>query len=101
MSVRRAARRRSSGGVAFSAAEASTPWQVATSSVNRKGLMMYAEAPSRMPRDSAPYAQLYLDTYLGQSIGGALNEAVVDMFAGQASPQDIVDALEEAVAAEQ
>jgi raffinose/stachyose/melibiose transport system substrate-binding protein len=52
-------------------------------------------------RDSAPYAQLYLDTYLGQSIGGALNEAVVDMFAGQASPQDIVDALQEAVAAEQ
>jgi raffinose/stachyose/melibiose transport system substrate-binding protein len=52
-------------------------------------------------RDNAPYAQLYLDTFLGQSIGGALNEAVVDVFAGQASPQDIVDALQEAVAAEQ
>ncbi|MFW6091477.1 MAG: ABC transporter substrate-binding protein, partial [Actinomycetota bacterium] len=52
-------------------------------------------------RDAAPYAQLYLDTFLGQSIGGALNEAVVDMFAGEASPQDIVDALQEAVAAEQ
>jgi raffinose/stachyose/melibiose transport system substrate-binding protein len=52
-------------------------------------------------RDNAPYAQLYLDTFLGQSIGGALNEAIVEMFAGDASPQDIVDALQEAVAAEQ
>ncbi|HEX6337463.1 MAG TPA: extracellular solute-binding protein [Jiangellaceae bacterium] len=52
-------------------------------------------------RDNAPYAQLYLDTFLGQSIGGALNEAVVDLFAGQASPQDVVDELQEAVAAEQ
>jgi raffinose/stachyose/melibiose transport system substrate-binding protein len=52
-------------------------------------------------RDNAPYAQLYLDTYLGQSIGGALNEAVVDLFASQASPQDVVDELQEAVAAEQ
>lgn len=52
-------------------------------------------------RDNAPYAQLYLDTFLGQSVGGALNEAVVDMFAGEASPQDIVDATQEAADAQQ
>lgn len=52
-------------------------------------------------RDNAPYAQLYLDTFFGQSVGGALNEAVVELFAGQASPQDVIDALQEAVAAEQ
>jgi raffinose/stachyose/melibiose transport system substrate-binding protein len=52
-------------------------------------------------RDAAPYAQLYLDTFLGQSVGGALNEAVVDVFAGAASPQDIVDATQEAADAQQ
>ncbi|HEX6194432.1 MAG TPA: extracellular solute-binding protein [Jiangellaceae bacterium] len=52
-------------------------------------------------RDAAPYAQLYLDTFLGQSVGGALNEAVVDLFAGQASPQDVVDETQAAADAQQ
>lgn len=52
-------------------------------------------------RDNAPYAQLYLDTFLGQSVGGALNTEVVNLFAGQASPQDVVDATQEAADAQQ
>ena len=51
-------------------------------------------------RDSAPYVQLYFDTAFGQSVGGAMNDAIALMFAGQASPQDIVDATQAAADAE-
>lgn len=47
-------------------------------------------------RDSAPYVQLYLDTAFGQAVGGAMNDEIALMFAGQATPQDIVDAIEQA-----
>lgn len=47
-------------------------------------------------RDSAPYVQLYLDTAFGQSVGGAMNDEIALLFAGQASAQDIVDAIEQA-----
>ena len=33
-------------------------------------------------RDSAPYVQLYFDTAFGESIGGAMNDAIALMFAG-------------------
>ncbi len=52
-------------------------------------------------RDAAPYVQLYFDTAFGQSIGGAMNDEIALAFAGQASPQDIVDATQEAADAEQ
>jgi raffinose/stachyose/melibiose transport system substrate-binding protein len=42
-------------------------------------------------RDSAPYVQLYFDTAFGASVGGAMNDAIALMFAGEASPEDIVD----------
>ncbi|WP_248148190.1 extracellular solute-binding protein [Microbacterium aoyamense] len=48
--------------------------------------------------NKAPYVVLWLDTLFGQNIGNALNVAVVDMFAGKASPQDIVDAVNSAAA---
>ncbi|MGC5583764.1 ABC transporter substrate-binding protein [Ornithinimicrobium sp. W1679] len=51
-------------------------------------------------RDSAPYVQLYFDTAFGQSVGGAMNDAIALMFAGQASPQDIVDDTQAAADAE-
>src|SRR5690606_40418869 len=51
-------------------------------------------------RDSAPYVQLYFDTAFGQSIGGAMNDAIALMFAGQATPQDIVDDTQAAADAE-
>ncbi len=51
-------------------------------------------------RDSAARVQLYFDTAFGQAVGGAMNDAIALMFAGQASPQDIVDATQEAADAE-
>lgn len=51
-------------------------------------------------RDEAPYVQLYFDTAFGQSVGGAMNDAIALMFASQASPQDIVDATQAAADAE-
>lgn len=51
-------------------------------------------------RDAAPYVQLYFDTAFGASVGGAMNDAIALMFAGQATPQDIVDATQAAADAE-
>ncbi|WP_345751141.1 extracellular solute-binding protein [Microbacterium rhizophilus] len=51
-------------------------------------------------RDAGGNTQLYLDTRLGQSVGGAMNDAIALMFAGQAGPQDIVDAIQSAAEAE-
>lgn len=48
--------------------------------------------------NKAPYVVLWLDTMLGQSVGNALNVAVVDMFAGSGTPQGIVDAMTAAAA---
>lgn len=48
--------------------------------------------------NQAPYVVVWLDTLFGQNIGNALNVAVVDMFAGKAGPQDIVDAVNSAAA---
>jgi raffinose/stachyose/melibiose transport system substrate-binding protein len=41
-------------------------------------------------RDDAPYVQLYFDTAFGAAVGGAMNDEIALMFAGKASPQDIV-----------
>ncbi|SDQ64866.1 ABC transporter substrate-binding protein [Quadrisphaera sp. DSM 44207] len=51
-------------------------------------------------RDSAPYVQLYFDTAFGENVGGAMNDAIALMFAGQASPQDVVDATQAAADSE-
>jgi raffinose/stachyose/melibiose transport system substrate-binding protein len=47
-------------------------------------------------RDAAPFVQLYFDTAFGASIGGAMNDEIALLFAGEASPQDVVDATQEA-----
>ena len=47
-------------------------------------------------RDAAPFVQLYFDTAFGESVGGALNDTVALMFAGQASPEDVVEATQQA-----
>jgi raffinose/stachyose/melibiose transport system substrate-binding protein len=47
-------------------------------------------------RDKSPYVQLYFDTAFGQAVGGAMNDAIALMFAGKASPQDIVNATQTA-----
>lgn len=41
-------------------------------------------------RDASPYVQLYFDTALGTNVGGAMNKAVVGVFAGTAAPESIV-----------
>lgn len=48
--------------------------------------------------NAAPYATQWLDTVYGQNVGNALNVAVVDMLAGQGSPEDIVEAVQDAAA---
>ncbi|MGF0118372.1 extracellular solute-binding protein [Promicromonospora sp. Marseille-Q5078] len=52
-------------------------------------------------RDGAPEIQLYLDTLLGASVGGAMNDAIALQFAGEATPQDVVDAVQSAAEADQ
>ncbi len=47
-------------------------------------------------RDAAPYVQLYFDTAFGASVGGAMNDEIALLFAGEASPQDVVDATQQA-----
>ncbi|QCB94222.1 ABC transporter substrate-binding protein [Cellulomonas shaoxiangyii] len=51
-------------------------------------------------RNDAPYIQLYLDTELGENIGGAMNDAIAAVFAEQGSAQDVVDAMTTAAANE-
>ncbi|CAM3823970.1 ABC transporter substrate-binding protein [Nocardioides zeicaulis] len=51
-------------------------------------------------RDDAPYVQLYFDTAFGASVGGAMNDAIALMFAGQATSQDVVEATQAAADAE-
>lgn len=51
-------------------------------------------------RDDAPFVQLYFDTAFGDSIGGAMNDEIALLFAGQATPQDVVDATQAAADAE-
>ena len=47
-------------------------------------------------RNDAPYVQLYFDTQFGENIGGAMNDAIVSVFAGSGTPQGIVDATQAA-----
>ena len=47
-------------------------------------------------RDEAPYVQLYLDTAFGENVGGAMNDEIALVFAGQSTPQAIVDAVQAA-----
>ena len=46
--------------------------------------------------NKAPFVSQWLDTVLGQNVGNELNVAVVDMLAGQSSPQDMIDAANQA-----
>ena len=46
----------------------------------------------------AAYMTVWLDTMLGQNVGNALNAGVVNMLAGQGTPEDIVSSVESAAA---
>lgn len=41
----------------------------------------------------ASFVQLYFDTAFGTEVGNAMNEGIVNLFAGKGSPQDIVDKM--------
>lgn len=47
-------------------------------------------------RDGSPFIQLYFDTAFGESIGGAMNDEIGLLFAGKATPEDVVTATQEA-----
>jgi len=47
-------------------------------------------------RSKSPFVQLYLDIAFSQSIGQALDSAVADMFAGQASAGQVVQKITDA-----
>ncbi|MGO2467471.1 MAG: ABC transporter substrate-binding protein, partial [Microbacterium gubbeenense] len=58
--------------------------------------------PSLLPimeaYNDAAYVVLYLDTLLGQNVGNALNTAVVELLAGDGTPQSIIDTVTDAAA---
>ncbi|GAA0385920.1 MULTISPECIES: ABC transporter substrate-binding protein [Micromonospora] len=45
---------------------------------------------------SATYVQLWLDTAFGSTVGNAMNDAIVAIFAGNGTPQQVVDAMKSA-----
>lgn len=51
-------------------------------------------------RDEATRVQLYFDTAFGTAVGGAMNDEIALVFAGQSSPQGIVDATQAAADAQ-
>lgn len=48
----------------------------------------------------ASYVQLWIDSALGPAFGNPLNQAIVNIFAGSGTPQDVVAALEQTAAAQ-
>lgn len=50
--------------------------------------------------NEAPYVSVWLDTLYGQNVGNALNASVVELLAGDGTPQSIVDAVNAAAAME-
>lgn len=51
-------------------------------------------------RDDSPFVQLYFDTAFGQAVGGVMNDQIALLFAGKATPQDIVEKTQTAADAE-
>jgi raffinose/stachyose/melibiose transport system substrate-binding protein len=49
---------------------------------------------------SASYVQLWLDTTYGATVAGAMNDGIVNLFAGKGTPEDIVKAMQAAAATE-
>ena len=45
----------------------------------------------------ATYVQLWLDTAYGATVGGAMNDGIVNLFAGNGNSQDIVTSIKDAV----
>jgi raffinose/stachyose/melibiose transport system substrate-binding protein len=46
--------------------------------------------------NAAPYVSQWLDTVYGQNVGNALNVGVVDLLAGKGSPEQLIQAVNDA-----
>jgi raffinose/stachyose/melibiose transport system substrate-binding protein len=51
-------------------------------------------------KQDASYVQLWLDTAYGPTVGGAMNDGIVNLFAGQGTAEDIVKGMQDAAATE-
>ncbi len=47
---------------------------------------------------AASYVQLWLDTTYGTTVGGAMNDGIVNLFGGKGTPEDIVKGMQAAAA---
>lgn len=60
---------------------------------------MLADDPVMMQileaRNTSPYSQLYYDQFLPPAVGEAVNDAVAGLFAGEYSPQDVAEIIED------
>ena len=45
---------------------------------------------------NAGYVQLWLDTTYGLNVGTAMNDGIIEVFAGTGNAQDIIDEMTEA-----
>jgi len=78
----------------FAASGAGIPTvPAAQSSLEEPSLQAIAEAIS-----DASYIQLWFDTFYGTTIGNAMNEGIVNLVAGNGTPQDIVTKMTDAAA---
>ena len=69
---------------------------IASASIAQGAITDPALAELIKVRDAAPNVQLYFDTAFGTSVGGAMNDEIALMFAGESSPEDIVEATQQA-----
>jgi len=51
-------------------------------------------------KQDASYVQLWLDTAYGTTVGGAMNDGIVNLFAGKGTPEDVVKGMQQAAATE-
>lgn len=65
----------------------------AVGSLEDPNLVMVAEGLAE-----ASFVQLWLDTAFGTTVGNAMNEGIVNLFAGTGSPEDIVTRMQDAAA---
>jgi len=65
----------------------------AVSAVEDPNLLLVAEAGSE-----SSLVQIWLDTAFGTTVGNAMNEGIVNLFAGNGSPEDVVTRMQDAAA---
>lgn len=65
----------------------------AVSSLEDQNLVVVAEGLA-----DASFVQIWLDTAFGTTVGNAMNEGIVNLFAGTGTPEDIVQRMQDAAA---